>query len=128
MQNFTGVIIEESLTDKSVLDEVKIVSTKVEPVTERHNTPHLKQWTLHTVEIESENADLIAEKLSKALAGKGDSSYWYADYKNDDLAYIIFLNKVFKIKRGDLIGFQEVKKYGISLGIPEYQVSFSPEW
>lgn len=128
MQNFTGVIIEESLTDKSVLDEVRIISTKVEPVTERHNTPHLKQWTLHTVEIESANADLIAEKLSKALAGKGNSSYWYADYKNDELVYIIFLNKIFKIERDNPAGFKEARKYGISLGIPEYQVSFSPEW
>ncbi len=51
MQNFTGVIIEESLTDKSVLDEVKIIKTKVEPVTEKHQTPQVKQWTLHTVEI-----------------------------------------------------------------------------
>ena len=128
MKNFTGVIIEEGLTDKGVLDEVKIISTKIELVTEKHNTPHLKQWTLHSVEIEFKNADLIAKKLSKALAGKGNSGYWYADYKNDDLVYIIFLNKVFKIKRDDLAGFEEARKYGISLGIPEYQVNFSSEW
>lgn len=42
--NYKGVIIEESLTDNSVLGDVNIVSTKVEPVTEHHKTPHLKQW------------------------------------------------------------------------------------
>lgn len=36
---FSGVIIEESLTDKSVLGDVKIVKTNVEPVTEEHKTP-----------------------------------------------------------------------------------------
>ncbi|MCK5471610.1 hypothetical protein KAI54_00265 [Candidatus Gracilibacteria bacterium] len=128
MQNFTGVIIEESLTDKSVLDEVKIVSTKVEPVTDKHNTPHLEQWTLHTVEVDFNNADLIANKLSKVLVGKGDSGYWYADYKNNEVAYIIFLNKIFKIRRGNSDEFRKAKQYGVSLGIPEYQVDFSPEW
>ncbi|MCB9816621.1 hypothetical protein H6786_04470 [Candidatus Nomurabacteria bacterium] len=41
--NFTGVIIEESLKDASVLDEVVIVGTEVEPVTESHQTPWIKQ-------------------------------------------------------------------------------------
>ena len=31
---FSGVIIEESLIDNSVLSDVNIISTKVEPVTE----------------------------------------------------------------------------------------------
>ena len=48
---YRGVIIEESLEDKDVLKEVRILSTKVEPVTEKHKTPRIKQWTLHTVEI-----------------------------------------------------------------------------
>lgn len=36
---FNGVIVEESLTDNSVLIGVNIISTKVEPVTEKHKTP-----------------------------------------------------------------------------------------
>jgi len=48
---FSGVIIEESLTDNSVLNDVNIISTKVEPVTEKHKTPWVKQWTMHTVKI-----------------------------------------------------------------------------
>lgn len=37
--DYKGVIIEESLQDKSVLCTVKIVDTKVEPITSRHQTP-----------------------------------------------------------------------------------------
>lgn len=48
--SYTGVIIEESLKDKAVLNQVSIVNTKVEPVTKHHKTPWLKQWTLHSFE------------------------------------------------------------------------------
>jgi hypothetical protein len=128
MQNFTGVIIEESLTNNVIPNRVKIIETKVIPATERHQTPHLKQWTLHTVEILADQADEIAEELSKVLDGNEKSGHWYADYKNNEMVYFIFKNKVFKVYRNNPKGFQEARDYGISLGIPEYQVDFSPEW
>ena len=96
MENLKGVIIEESLSDASVLKEVKILSTEVEPVTEEHKTPWIKQWTMHNVEIEADKADAVAEQLSRSL--DNDHS-WYADFKNDTIHYIIFKNKVFKIDR-----------------------------
>lgn len=49
--NYQGVIIEESLEDKGILKDVRILSTEVELVTEEHETPRLKQWTLHTIEV-----------------------------------------------------------------------------
>ncbi|MEK6962796.1 MAG: hypothetical protein AABX70_00095 [Nanoarchaeota archaeon] len=121
---FTGVIIEESLEHGEVLKKVKIVSTKVEAVTERHKTPWVKQWTLHTVEIPQEQADGIAHELSEALDSKRD---WYADYKNDSTHYIIFHHKVFKIDRTSKEQYDRAKEYGISIGIPEYQVDFHPD-
>ncbi len=128
MGNFIGVIIEESLEDKSVLDKVKITSTKVEPVIERHKTPWLKQWTLHTVEINSGEAEAIAQELSKALENKHS---WYVDFKNEKIHYIIYKNKVFHIDRSKIQEYQEATKYGISIGIPDYQVDFEdsiPKW
>ncbi len=135
--NYKGVIIYESLENKDVLKDVAILSTKVEEVTEKHQTPHLKQWTLHTVEIPEDRparrspdgkrdeggGEEIAEKVSQAL----DSQHaWYADFKNDKFHYVIFRNKVFKI---DLQNpkYREAMEYGISLGIPWYQLDFSPE-
>ncbi|MCL5427983.1 MAG: hypothetical protein M1321_02265 [Candidatus Marsarchaeota archaeon] len=41
-----GTIIEESLEDKSILDELKITKKTIVRVTERHKTPWIKQWTL----------------------------------------------------------------------------------
>ena len=121
--NYKGVIIEESLENKDILKGIAVLSTKVEKVTEKHKTPWIKQWTLHTVEIPEDRGDEIAKKLSQAL----DSEHaWYADFKNDEFHYVIFRNRVFKI---DLQNpkYREAMEYGISLRIPWYQLDFSPE-
>ncbi len=122
--NYKGVIIEESLKAKDILGRIKILSTKVEQVADKHKTPWLKQWTLHTVEISEKEAESIAGEISKSL----DSEHpWYADFKNETVHFIIFRNKVFKTDRTSKEQYDEAKEYGISLGIPPYQVDFHPE-
>jgi hypothetical protein len=122
-EKFKGVIIEESLENKELLSRIKIISTEIEQVTEEHKTPWIKQWTLHNVEISENQAEEIANKLSLAL----DSQHnWYADFKNEKIHFIVFRNKVFKIDRTDKEQYDEATKYGISIGIPDYQVDFSP--
>lgn len=123
MNNYKGVIIEESLEDKGVLKKVKIISTKVEQVTDEHKTPWLSQWTLHTVEIPENEAKEIAEEISSSL-DRAHGGSWYADFKNNTHHYIIFRNKIFYIDRKSKEQYDEAKLYGISLGIPEYQVDF----
>lgn len=126
MENYQGVIIEESLENKEVLKKIKIISTKVEPITDEHKTPWLSQWTLHTVEIPDNEAKEIAEGISKSL-DRNHGGSWYADFKNDTHHYIIFRDKNFCIDRKSKEQYDEAKSYGISLGIPEYQVDFHPE-
>ena len=124
MENiYKGVIIEESLENKDVLKDVTIISTKVEQATEEHKTPWVKQWTLHTVEIPEGKEEAIAEKLSKALDNQHN---WYADFKNKEYHFIIFRDKVFKVNRTSKEEYDAVIKYGLSLGIPNYQLDFSP--
>lgn len=122
--NYKGVIIEESLEDKSVLKEIKIISTEVEEVIEKHKTPWLDKWTLYTVEIAQDKAEKIAEKLSKSLEKEHS---WYADFKNKTHHFIIFRDRVFFIDRTSREEYDQAKQYGISLGIPGYQVDFHPE-
>lgn len=126
MNNYNGTIIEESLANKDVLKKVKIISSKVEPITDEHKTPWLSQWTLHAVEIPENEAQSVAEEISKSLDYSHNSS-WYADYKNNAHHYIIFRDKIFYIDRKSKEQYDEAKRYGISLGIPEYQVDFHPE-
>ena len=123
MGKFTGTIIEESLENKIILKKIKITKTRIEKVSEKHKTPWIKQWTLHTVEIPENQADKVAKELSQSLDSKHN---WYADFKNDETHFIIFRNKIFKIDRTIKKQYEEATKYGISLGLPEYQVDFSP--
>ena len=122
--NYLGVIIEESLDDPAVLKQVKIIGTKIEEATEEHKTPWVKQWTLHTVEIAENKADSVAEQLSNDLDKEHS---WYADFKNDKYHYIIFRGKVFKVDLNNPVLYKDAKQFGISLGIPEYQVDFAPD-
>ncbi len=119
MEKLKGVIIEESLKNNFILKEVKIISTKVEIVTEKHKSS-VKQWTLHTIEIDYDKAEGIAVKLSFLLEDK-----WYADFKNEYIHYVIYQNKIFKIDRTKEGEYNEATKYGISIGIPNYQVDFA---
>ncbi len=123
---YRGVVIEESLQSKDILRKLKIVSTKVEQVTEKHHTPWLQQWTLHAIEVPSSQAEGVAATLSKVL-DYSHGGAWYADFKNTTHHYIIFLDKVFSIDRQSKQQYDEAKRYGMSLGIPEYQVDFHPE-
>ncbi len=122
--NYRGIIIEESLGDKSVLDKVKILSTKIEKVTQKHKTPWVKHWTMHTVEISEKKADQIAEILSWSF----DPTHpqWYADFKNDQYHFIVYNGQIFKVDLSDPGEYKDARDYGIAIGIPEYQVDFAP--
>jgi hypothetical protein len=124
--HYRGVIIEESLRDKGVLKKVKLLWTKVAVVTERHRTPWLSQWTLHTVTVPEDRAQEIAEEISASFDPEHGGA-WYADFKDETHHYIIFPNKIFYIDRQSKEQYDEARQYGISLGIPNYQVNFHSE-
>ncbi|MEJ0073630.1 MAG: hypothetical protein WDN27_06205 [Candidatus Saccharibacteria bacterium] len=46
--------------------------------------------------------------------------------QNDATHYIIFPNKVFKIDRTKAAEYQAATDYGLTLGIPAYQLDFAP--
>jgi hypothetical protein len=122
--DYKGIIIEESLKGTSVLNDVKILSTKIEIVTEDHKTPWVKKWTLHDVVVPERKAADVAQKISKALDSEHD---WYADYKTDSDHYIVYRNRIFHITdRSDKKQYDEATTCGVSIGIPAYQVDFSP--
>jgi len=119
MNTYKGDVIEESLLDKEVLKKLNIISTRIEEVTEKHQTPWLSQWTLDTLEVNENEADNLAEKLSKALDPKHG---WYIDYRNDRYHYMIFKDKVFKIDRSKKSDYDEMIKHGLYIGTPDYQL------
>lgn len=123
--DYNGVIIEESLGNKKVLEAIKILDTKVEKITPEHKTPWLKRWTLHTVDIPESTAKEVANKISSSF--DPDHPHWYADFKNQKFHYIVYANKVFKVDLDNPVLYKDAREYGISIGIPEYQVDFAPD-
>ncbi|MCL2085831.1 CYTH domain-containing protein [Candidatus Saccharibacteria bacterium] len=118
--HFRGVIIEESLEDKNVLAKLKILSTEVEKVTEKHETPWLDKWTLHEVEVDEAKAEEVAKEISEALDIEHTGS-WYADYKNDAHHYMIFSDRIFKLDRNDKSEWDEFQAYAEEIGLPKHQ-------
>jgi hypothetical protein len=119
MNTYKGDIIEESLSDKDILKDINIISTRVEKVTKEHQTPWLSQWTLDTIEVNDSQSDNLAKSLSKALDSKHG---WYIDYRNDKYHYVIFKNRVFKLDRSKKSDYEKMIKYGLSVGTPDYQL------
>ncbi len=120
MNMYKGDVIEESLQDKTVLKDLTIITKRVEPVTERHQTPWLSQWTLDTIEVSDVQADDLAKKLSAALDATRHN--WYVDYRNPTRHYVIFKDKVFKIDRSKKADYDAMVAYGLSIGVPDYQL------
>jgi hypothetical protein len=120
--DYVGVIIDESLRDRRALREVRIRRTAVHPVTARHRTPWVRQWTMHVVEVPEEGAETVAKLLADTL----DASHgaWYADFKNTQTHYVVYPGRVFRVRRGPAGSYHEAKAYGRDLGIPEYQLDF----
>lgn len=119
MNNYKGVIIEESLEDKTVLNALQIISKKIEKVTLKHQTPWLSQWTLDTFEISENEAEKIAAILSRALSPHHG---WYVDFRNFNFHFVIFKNKIFMLDRTKKTDYEEMIEYGLSVGTPSHQL------
>lgn len=102
-----GIIIENSLEDKSIITEAEIIRTDSEG-----------DWIIRHVQIAKE----WAEKLGKHLK----DGPWYAHFweSGSDDVLVVFKDKNFWIKYSDKATWQDVIKYGKSLGIPEDQLDF----
>lgn len=120
---YRGIIIEESLSDRSILNGLRIIGTEIESVTAGHKTPWLKEWTLNEVEIEDSAIKSFVRKLQRAMETEHPS--WYADFKGEQDHYIVFPRKTFFVDQRRNDTYSEAIAYGVSLGIPKQQLDFS---
>jgi len=92
-------------------------------VIEKHQTPWLSRWTMHTFEVKEDNARHLADLLGESLSQKNGGE-WYADFKNETHHYIVFRGKIFFVDRRQKEEYEEAKNHGISIGMPDYQCDF----
>lgn len=105
-----GVVIENSLRDTSVLQEIKIVKNWEDG-----------SWKLHEVDVSREQALEFQHILADGP--------WYVHFweqgSNDVL--VVFKGKFFDISFSDKSTWAPALEYGASLGIPIEQLDFPIE-
>lgn len=104
---YSGCIIEESLKDKSIINELNIV--------EEINDDGV-MWI---VEVDESK---LGDLLPKIQALMVENPIWYCDLKCEDYHYIIFNDKIFKVNRDFPEQYEEVREYGLVRGIPDEQL------
>lgn len=119
--DYKGCIIEESLSDISIIEELEIVDTHISKTTDKNETPWLDKWTLQTVLIPEGEIEEYCERLSK-LIDKTHIGSWYCDFKNDKYHYVVFSDKIFKLDSTKEQDYVDMRNYGIEIGVPEYQL------
>lgn len=107
---FKGVVVEESLADKNLLEKIKIEKTQ-----------QALERTVHDV---LASRDTIAE-FQKYLA----DGPWYAHFwkPGKDGVTVVFKDKVFAIRSSDRSTWGEAVAYGRSIGISESELDFPTE-
>jgi len=111
MKNYTGVIIEESLSNKEIIKQLKEISLKV---TDDENPND--RWHIYTVSVTGEEIKKIQQNMAE---GK-----WYTDFTNGDEKIVVYKDKMFEYKIGDKVEHAKAVEHGRSIGIPEEQLDF----
>ena len=107
---YKGVIVEESLEDSRILNNLKII--KVEITKEKNQAD---RWHLYTIRVSEDEID----KLSKNIKQK-----WYMHFWKGRKMIVIFKNKKFEFNFDDKSTWKPAVDYGLSLGIPKEQLDF----
>jgi hypothetical protein len=115
---FTGLLLEESLADESVLATLRVTKTEVWEVSNAVDWQP-KQWTAISFEGDDEQANAVADALSQAL-----KPAWYANCSTETHMFVVFIGRVFKYVRGDELARAEAQRYAVSVGVPESQVDW----
>jgi hypothetical protein len=116
-----GGIICESLKPGTVLEGYKLHVTRwsrYEVSDAAEWQPNL--WTLIEFEAAEDDADALAQRLSKDLSAPG----WYANWNSETEATVVFPEKIFRYKRGDKVARRKVQRYGLDCGVPEPQLDW----
>lgn len=105
---YQGTIIENSLSDKTILENVKITKSY-----------KVKDWSLNDVLVNKKQIEKLGEYLN--------DDPWYMHFwqsGNDDVI-VVFKDKIFRIKYSNKTTWREAVEYGKSRGIPEEQLDFA---
>jgi len=113
-QGYIGTIVEESLKDNRILNELDILRVRIAS----DDRPE-DRWHLYTVCVDERRIETLSRDLKPEK--------WYMHFWNGDDIVAVYPNKLFRFRRSDVSTWTEAVEYGKSLGIPEEQLDFVVE-
>lgn len=108
-----GVLLEESLENKSLMDMVSIRGTSVSKL-EKEN----RIMTFHKVEVEDTNKDKYLNMAMHVI-----KPAFYTHLCKDGEMYVVFRGTTFNFRKGDP-ELNRAREYGKSIGIIPEQMPF----
>ncbi len=110
-KDYKGTIVEESLSDNRILNDIKILNFRIS----KDENPN-DRWHLYTVNVSKDDI----KKLSTYIgAGK-----WYMHFWKDNDVVAVFKDKIFEFKHNNKSTWADAIAYGKSIGIPDEQLDF----
>ncbi len=114
----TGILLEESLADRSAAQGLRVTAA------ERWNVEHPAPfqpavWTALRFEDDEARAFEWMERFSRAL-----KPAWYVNASTESKVFIAFLGRVFSYSKGDAAARAEVTRFGLSAGVPSWQLDW----
>lgn len=103
---YKGVIIEESLDDNRVINNLEIVRVKIS---------NEDRWHLYTVLVSEKDIEELSRSLKQG---------WYMHFWKDKKVIAIFKDKRFEFDYNKKDTWEPVIEYGLSIGIPKEQLDF----
>ena len=110
-KEFKGAIVEESLEDNRILNELEIVGFRI---TEEENPD--ERWHIYKIKVSRNDI----QKLSKFIK----PSKWYMHFWKGRSVIAVFKNKIFEFNFEDKATWKPAVEYGLSVGIPKDQLDF----
>jgi hypothetical protein len=78
-------------------------------------------WTFIDFEAPDDRADELARALADALLAEDG---WWADFTVGEDHVVVFANKVFRYRVGDVAARNEAIEYGLAAGTPRHQLDW----
>jgi hypothetical protein len=112
MQEFHAILVDKSLSDQSIMNDLKIISHKNDG-----------GWVLYKIKAAEQDLDLLISKIQSIMNPGG----WYFHFYNNDGSklIVVFRDKFFKISN-DQSTWTDAINHGQKLGTPIEQLDFVP--
>jgi hypothetical protein len=114
MQKWKGCIVEESLDDNRVLNDIEVVKVRITPEEKRG-----ERWHIYNSLLSKSDIDRIHPHIKQG---------WYMHFWKDGKMIVLFKEKRFLVDAKDKSTWNEAIAYGLSIKISKEQLNFEMEF